>query len=104
MRLDHYPLSVVAAPGDGTAQPVAAYQGGTVQVFGTFTATLQVQAKLDGGDWVNVGSALTAPGFVTIADTNGCPLSVAFIRVRTTAYTSGTPSAIFAGFNSRSDV
>jgi hypothetical protein len=104
MRLDHYILDVPASPADGAAQNVAAYQGGTVQAFGTFAATLQVQGKLEGGDWVNIGSALTAPGFVTISDSNGCPLSVAFLRIRTTAYTSGTPQAKFAGFNSRSDV
>jgi hypothetical protein len=66
-----------------------------VQVYGTFTASLRLQVKLPGGDWQDVGSAITAPGIYEVAET------CSDLRVNTTAYTSGTPQAIFGGFNER---
>jgi hypothetical protein len=105
MKLDTHTMDVQAAVADGTALSIPLYSGGTVQVHGTFSATLQVQGKIaPASDWVNIGGALTAPGLVNLADSNGSPYALTNIRVRTTAYTSGTPQAVFAGFNSRSDV
>lgn len=105
MKLDTHTMDVKTAVADGDALTIPLYSGGTVQVHGTFSATLQVQGKIaPSSDWVNIGSSLTAPGLVTLSDGNGCPYCLTNIRIRTTAYTSGTPQAVFAGFNSRSDV
>lgn len=105
MKLDTHTMDAKAAVADGDALNVSLYAGGTVQIHGTFSATLQVQGKIaPASEWTNIGSALTAPGLVTLSDANGSPYALTNIRVRTTAYTSGTPQAVFAGFNSRSDV
>lgn len=105
MKLDTHTMDAKAAVADGDALSVSLYEGGTVQVYGTFSATLQLQGKIaPSSDWVNIGSSLTAPGLITLSDANGSPYALTNIRIRTTAYTSGTPQAVFAGFNSRSDV
>jgi len=57
-----------------------------VSITGTFVAELQVQGKFQ-GVWQDVGSALTAPGSVTVPDDRKA------VRVMTVAYTSGSPSA-----------
>ena len=54
---------------------------------GTFTGTYQPQVSYDGTNWLSVGSALAAPGWVNLPGS-----SVAF-RLKCTAYTSGTPTA-----------
>lgn len=106
MKLDTHTMDVkAAAAANGDALSISLYHGGTVQIYGTFSATVQVQGKVaPSSDWVNIGSALTAPGLVALSDPNGSPYCLTNIRVRTTAYASGAPMAVFAGFNSRSDV
>jgi hypothetical protein len=42
-----------------------------------------------------VGPALSAPGVVPVPET------VQFVRARTTAYVSGDPEAVLAGFDER---
>jgi|FLYL01.1.fsa_nt_gi hypothetical protein len=56
----------------------------TVQVWGTFTATVKVEGSQDGTNWTQIGSDLTAPGFVDVDK------KVKFVRTRASAYTSGT--------------
>jgi hypothetical protein len=73
----------------------------TVQLTGTFTATAQIQVTRDGSNWLNVtGSnvivnmatgAYVASGNLTAAGLYQCDVSGCVgVRVRTTAYTSGT--------------
>lgn len=56
----------------------------TFQVSGTFSGTCTIQGSLDGTNWDTVGTALTAPGFVT---TDSC---YKYLRANVTAYTSGS--------------
>ena len=67
----------------------------TVQVTGTFTADLRVEASNDGVTWVEL-SAFTAPG---IACYDGSAFRM--LRVRTDAYTSGDPVVHYGGMNVR---
>lgn len=58
----------------------------TIQVFGTFAATVQAQGTIDGSTWVDVGSSVTAPGLINISE------HVTALRLDIT-YTSGTIQA-----------
>ena len=62
-----------------------------VTVTGTFVATLQLQVSNDGTTWATVGSNITAPGVTEV--TARCK----YLRVNTSAYTSGTPAASVYG-------
>jgi uncharacterized membrane protein len=64
---------------------------GWITVFGTFSATVQLQYTVaTDADPVNIGAAITAPGQVQI------PLRVKKVRANVTAYTSGTPQAVLS--------
>ena len=60
----------------------------SVYVTGTFVATLQLQVSLDGTNWLNNGSAITAPGVLTAS------VNAPWVRVDVTTYTSGTPVGV----------
>lgn len=67
----------------------------TVQVSGSFTADLRIEASNDGTVWVQLG-AFTAPGMASYA-------GKAFkrLRVRTNAFTIGAPVVRYGGMNVR---
>lgn len=88
-------LEVKKAVDVGKAEQVFRFRDKSVQVHGTFVATVQIEATIDGSDYFAVGGALSAPGVVPIPET------VEFVRVRTTAFTSGDPKAVLAGFDER---
>lgn len=88
-------LEVKAEVGVGKAEQVFRFRDKYIQLHGTFVATLQVEASIDGSDYFPVGAAQTAPGVVPVPET------VEFVRVRTTAFTSGEPKAVLAGFDER---
>ena len=94
-RPEKVPLEVKQAVDVGRAENVFRFRDKTVQVHGTFVATLQLEASIDGSEYFLVGAPKTAPGAVLIPET------VEFLRVRTTAYTSGEPKAVLAGFDER---
>lgn len=62
-----------------------------ITVTGTFTATLKVEISNDNTTWVQSGSDITAAGVTTIS------ARAKFIRVRCSAYTSGTAVASMYG-------
>jgi hypothetical protein len=81
-------LQVPQSVSTGTWLPCQGLGNKTVHVFGTFTATLQVQYTVgDDAEPINLGAALTTPGYVQV------PMVVKKVRINTTAYTSGTPKA-----------
>jgi hypothetical protein len=88
-------LEVKQAVDAGKAEHVFRFRDKYVQVHGTFVATLQIEASIDGSDYFAVGGAVSAPGVVAV------PQTVEFVRVRTTAFTSGEPKAVLAGFDER---
>lgn len=88
-------LEVKSEVGAGKAEQVFRFRDKFVQVHGTFVATLQIEATIDGSDYFPVGIVQSAPGVVPLPET------VEFVRVRTTAFTSGEPKAVLAGFDER---
>jgi hypothetical protein len=100
MRSYFRDLEVPAVAGaNGGSVSVRDYRDKTVQILGTFSATLDVQVSLDGGNnYVSVAAALTAPGVHQI------PQTCTHIRVRTVAFVSGVPAAVLGAFDARSDV
>jgi hypothetical protein len=91
----YIPASVAA----GAAIPVGSLNPVTVSMESNGTATYQIQISLDNSgtpaaaSWQNEGTALTAAG--SLAITKPC----AWLRVNTTAYTSGTPTLRVAGLS-----
>jgi hypothetical protein len=75
-----------AATGSSSAVDVSECTDITVTLFGTFVATVFVDVSMDGTNFAPWGS-LTAPGAYT-----KIPACKAF-KMRTSAYTSGTPKA-----------
>lgn len=90
-------LEVKQAVDVGRAENVFRFRDKTVQVHGTFVATLQLEGSIDGSEYFAVGAPVSAAGAVRVPET------VEFLRIRTTAYTSGEPQAVFAGFDERAD-
>jgi hypothetical protein len=84
--------------GEGRPEVVERFHEKTLHIHGTFTATLQVQGVVGAHDeWTDIGSAISAPSIVAV------PLAVTRLRIKTTAYTNGTPVAHLGGFDSRTD-
>lgn len=85
------PLADVSANGASAAVDTGESPEGAVQVFGTFNATVAVEASLleSGGDesFSQIGSNLTAKGFVRI------PYPVKRVRILVSSYSSGTVQA-----------
>ena len=53
-------------------------------VCGTFVGTVKLQVSPDGTNWVDSGSAVTAPAIIAI------PRAAKFARLNCTAWTSGS--------------
>jgi len=97
MRYEHFNLEAMSSVATGTAQRFDDHLYGVVHVRGTFTATIDIEVSLDGTNYVKHGSSVTTAGLYSL------PLhALKAVRLRTTAYTSGTPSATLAGMNQRS--
>jgi hypothetical protein len=84
-----------AIAGNGSPTRVDRMLGHTLQIRGTFSATLVIDVSNDMIAWVPATGNLTTPQLLTIAG------SFRYIRVRTAAYTSGTPTVHYAGFDQR---
>ena len=69
----------------------------TIQVAGTFTASVRIEVSNDGSNWLEVG-AYTAP-WILVLDGS----SFRLIRVRTASYTNGAPVVIYGGVNVRAE-
>ena len=80
-------LSAVGATGASPAVQADAGQPAFLQVSGITSATVALQGSLDGTTYATIGTALTADGFVTLAN------APKYLRANCTAYTSGTITA-----------
>lgn len=100
MRADFRPLHFPSsAPADGDSVACADYLYKTVQLLGAFTGSVDIEASLNKGvTWGKVQTGITAPGVYAVAPT------CTNLRLRVTALTAGTPTAMFGGFDGRSDV
>lgn len=81
----------VVASTNGAACDVSDIVSMQFAITGVGTGTYQVQVSYDGTNFVNLGSAFTADGTLAVPD------AVKQVRVRCTAYTSGTPVGAVAG-------
>lgn len=88
-------LPVPLAVGVGSPSYVFNLRDKTVQVTGTFTATLKLEGSVDGNNYQQIGVDITAPTIVSVL------LAVQFLRIRVSAFTSGTPSVVASGFDYR---
>ena len=80
-------LSAVGATGASKAVQVDGGQPAFLQVSGITSATVILQGSLDGTNWSTLGSALTADGMITVAN------SPKYLRANCTVYVSGTITA-----------
>ncbi len=86
---------------NGNSEPIKVDNlvGKTVAVYeqtsSTLTATVQVQGRVGSSQWINIGDALTAAGFVTIAQ------AVDDVRVVVSGYSAGDIRAKVAGYDAR---
>jgi dihydroorotate dehydrogenase len=80
-------LNAVTATGASKAVQVDMGEPAILHVTGITTATVALQGSLDGATYSTIGTALTADGFVTLAN------APKYLRANCTAYTSGTITA-----------
>jgi hypothetical protein len=91
------PLPSPLATGAGDPIDVGELTDKAVQVTGTFTASIQLQGSLDGTNFEDLGSAISGPDLVVVAE------RVKWLRVDLT-FTSGTPVVLVGGLNERTDI
>lgn len=84
------PMNVLASVGAGVAVLTKPYRNLWVQVTGTFSATLAIEASLDGENYIVIAS-VAAASLVEV------PVPAAYVRINTTAFTSGAPAATLIG-------
>jgi hypothetical protein len=95
-RPEKITLEVPATPGSaGQAEHVFRFRDKTVQIVGEFTGSLQIEGKLADDEYAPIGSPVTAAGLFAL------PYTVEFLRIRTLTLSSGTPTAVFGGFDYR---
>ena len=80
-------LNAVTAIGASKAVQVDAGMPVILHVSGITSATVALQGSLDGTTFSTVGTALTADGFVTLAN------APKYLRANCTVYVSGTITA-----------
>lgn len=87
------PLDVRASNATGNPARVSDLTSLTVQVFGTFTATVELEVSLDGTNFVAPTSmSFTAAGVKSLGG-----IVASHVRVKTSGYSAGTPDACVAG-------
>lgn len=84
--------------GAGEARRVTDYVDHTVQVSGTFTATLDIEVSLDDVTWTKVQTGVSAAGLFQWRGH-----AFRSMRINVTAYTSGEPVVVMGGLNHRCD-
>lgn len=98
MRYEHRLLNVPASVTSGASLRVDELAELTLQVSGTFTQTLKVMGRAaPGGAWVQVGTDVSAPGWVSIA------MPLFEIRIDVSAHTSGPAVVVLSGWNVRGE-
>lgn len=83
------------ATGSTLPETVAHIQALAVQIAGTFTATIKIKGRLHSSLPMVEIASVSAPGITAIS------APVSDIELEVSAYTNGTISAWFAGFNAQ---
>lgn len=94
VRPERVDLEPPASTATGPAKHVGRLTEKTLQVSGTFVASLQVEGTVDGSNWAAVGAAITTPSNVSI------PGYYDRLRIAVT-FTSGVPAAVLGGLFNR---
>lgn len=97
MRAVRTTLAIPTSVAAGAATDANEIVDKTVQISGTFVATIQLQGTIDGSVWNDLGDPITAATTVMVLGTFKA------IRVNVTAYSSGTPVGHVSGLMSRTD-
>lgn len=84
-RFDSLDLDIPASVAAGAALAVNGYDRLLVVIQGTFTATIELQMSLDGGNTFVTHTSKTAPAIVEL------PGGATHIRANTSAHGNGTP-------------
>lgn len=85
----------VTAGNAGRAEQVFRFRDKTVHVYGQFDGSVQLEGKLADDEYAAIGQPITTAGLYAI------PFAIEFLRIRTVNLASGTPGAVFAGFDYR---
>src|SRR5947199_215033 len=86
----HHTLEAKASVAAGAATFVGDLTSAEVQVGGTFSATVKVQGSVDKVTWSDIAS-------VTSASLTSVTAGYQWVRLNTTVYSSGTPTAFVGG-------
>jgi hypothetical protein len=99
MRHDTLATRTLTSAADATPWAnVKDYHPKAVQVWGTFTATWKLQGKLTAdASYEDLVTGKTAGDIIVIS------VPVVAVKLVCTAYTSGTISAVFSGFDRRTE-
>ena len=84
--------TALAAVGSGTALDCSTWVNKTIQAVGS--GTVDIEGTIDGVTWKRIGTTVTSPALVSIAET------VASIRA---TYVSGSVDVWIAGLNSQTE-
>lgn len=96
MRHETYKLDIKSSVATGEPQRCADLTAKWVQFSGSgWNATVKVLGSMDGVVWTQLGSNVTAEGFVEV------PANVQQLKLDTTAYTAGDLKATLGGHNVR---
>lgn len=93
MRSYHQDLGLPGADGTSPEWACDLITQKVLQVSAVFTANLQVEATVDGTNWVDVGGVIAAPALLQIPDW------YASIRVEVSGWVAGTPVAVLGGLD-----
>lgn len=94
---DNQALTVAGNAASTDAFNAFHYRDKTVAISGTFSGSVTVEGTVDGTTWAAVAGPVTAPAILSITQ------AVRMLRIVGSSWVSGTASAIFSGFNSRTD-
>lgn len=94
MRNNTFPLDVKTAVAAGNSQRCQDLREKYIHFVGPFSATFSVEGSFDNTNWFTIQAGINAPGTLVAV-----PQPASSIRINTTAWTSGSPKALLAGFD-----
>lgn len=100
MRSEFQTIAVPTSIASGAAINVPDMTDHAIAVVGAFTGTIYAEGTIDGTNYVRISNDSTAPGLLAI---RAHALRGAFraIRITASAFSSGTPTAMYSGRNAR---
>jgi hypothetical protein len=100
MRSEFTTIEVPTSVASGAPISVPDFTDHAIAVVGAFTGTIHAEATIDGTNYARISDNATGPGFLVIHN-HHLNSSFRAIRITASAWTSGTPSAMYSGRNAR---